>query len=89
MARVSVARVQARIIAKAWKNEAFRKKLIKSPHKVLAGEGVDVPTGVKVKVMQNTAKVMHLVVPTKPSAKKSRAKRPRTPARMGPSFTFA
>ena len=88
MARVSVARVQAKIIAKAWKNEAFRKRLIKSPHKALAKEGVEVPAGVKVKVLQNTATVMHLVVPNQPSATKSRAKRPRTPARMGPTFTF-
>ena len=89
MARLSMAKAQARIVAKAWKSAAFRRALLKSPHKALASQGVDVPAGVRVRVVQNTPKVMYLVLPAAPKARARKTTRPRTPTRMGPSFTFA
>jgi hypothetical protein len=80
--------MSARIVAKAWKNDAFRKALIRNPRKALAGEGVDVPAGVRVRVVQNSPKVIYLVLPPAPSAKKRKPTRPPAPTRMGPSFTF-
>jgi len=88
MARPNVAKVQAKLVAKAWKSAAFRRTLLRSPHKVLAAQGVDVPAGVRVKVVQNTPKVMYLVLPAAPAAKARKATRPKAPTRMGPSFTF-
>jgi len=88
MAKAGNSRLEARLIAKAWQDEAFRKRLIKSPRKVLTEEGVDVPAGVRIKVVQNTASQTHLVIPAKPAVKAGKKKGPRPPSRMGPTFTF-
>ncbi len=55
------------IVAKAWGNEMFRNKLVRDPGATLAQEGVSVPAGVQVKVVEDSAKVMHLVLPVKPA----------------------
>ncbi|HTL05617.1 MAG TPA: NHLP leader peptide family RiPP precursor [Gemmatimonadales bacterium] len=77
-----------RIIAKTWRDEAFRRRLLRSPHKVLQEEGVRVPKGVKVKVVQNTGRVFHFVLPAKPGRASTGAKGPKRPGRMGPQFTI-
>ena len=40
----------ARVIAMAWKDPNFKKKLLKDPRKVLARHGIVVPDNVQVKV---------------------------------------
>ncbi len=55
------------IVAKAWGNEMFRNKLLRDPAATLAQEGVAVPAGVQVKVVQDSDSVMHLVLPVKPA----------------------
>ena len=51
------------IIAKCWEDEAFRKRLIADPGATLAAEGVLLPDGVSVAVVEDTASVRHLVLP--------------------------
>lgn len=77
-----------RIIAKAWRNEAFRRRLIRNPHAVFAEEGLRVPAGMKVKVLQNTGRTFYFVLPAKPGKASGDSKRPKRPARMGPQFTI-
>ena len=55
------------IIAKAWGNEIFRNKLIRDPVGTLKAEGVELPPGVDVKVVQETDKLMHFVLPAQPA----------------------
>jgi hypothetical protein len=55
------------IIAKCWADEGFKQKLSAKPVATLKAEGVDVPDGVSVKVLENTDKVFHLVIPPKPT----------------------
>ena len=55
------------IVAKAWGNEMFRRKLVRDPAATLSQEGVSVPAGVQVKVVEDTDQVMHLVLPVKPA----------------------
>jgi hypothetical protein len=55
------------IVAKAWGNEMFRSKLIRDPLGTLKQEGVDLPPGVSVQVVEDTEKVVHFVLPKKPA----------------------
>ncbi|ASG24077.1 NHLP leader peptide family RiPP precursor [Nitrospirillum viridazoti] len=54
------------IIAKAWGDEAYRARLLADPAAVLRDEGVDLPVGALVQVLQDTATVQTLVLPTRP-----------------------
>lgn len=78
----------ARVQAKSLRDATFRRRLMRSPRKVLAEEGVRVPAGVKVKVHQNSGNTYHLVLPGKPAKARGGARRPRRPGRMGPQFTI-
>jgi len=51
------------IIAKAWADQDFKKRLLEDATTVLQEEGVLVPDGVEVRAVENTEKVFHLVIP--------------------------
>lgn len=53
-------------IARAWKDSAYRSKLLSDPHAALTEVGVDVPVGVTVRVLENTKDVRHVVLPVAP-----------------------
>ena len=57
----------AKIIAKAWRDPAFKAQLITNPAAALKAEGMDVPAGVTVSVVENTDKQFHLVLPPVPT----------------------
>jgi hypothetical protein len=52
-----------KIIAKAWRDPAFKAALMANPAAALKAEGIDVPDGVGVIVADNTDKPLHLVLP--------------------------
>ena len=54
------------IIAKAWADEAFKQRLLADATAVLKQEGVEVPKGMTVKAVEDTDKVMHIVLPPAP-----------------------
>ena len=54
------------IIAKAWGNEMFKSKLLRDPVGTLKQEGVEMPAGVQIKVLEDTDALVHLVVPKRP-----------------------
>ncbi len=54
------------LIAKCWADEAFKQKLLADPATVLKAEGIEVPPGVKVQAVENTAQQFTLVIPPKP-----------------------
>ena len=56
-----------KVIAKAWTDEQYRKRLNSSPHEVLAEAGIQVPKTHKVKVVEDTADTVHVVLPARPS----------------------
>ena len=56
-----------KIIAKAWREPAFKAELIANPAAALKAEGIDVPAGMTVTVLENTDKQFHLVLPPVPS----------------------
>jgi hypothetical protein len=56
-----------KIIAKAWRDPAFKAELIANPVAALKAEGIDIPAGMTVTVVENTDKQFHLVLPPVPS----------------------
>ena len=56
----------AKVVARAWNDEAFKAKLMSDPHAALAEHGVEVPAGTTVKVVENTKDTLHLVLPPAP-----------------------
>jgi len=59
----------SRIIARAWLDEEFKKKLVADPQAVLKMEGIDIPAGITVKILQNDKNTRHLVIPERPQTK--------------------
>ena len=56
----------AKLIAKAWSDEAFKERLLTDSRTVLEAEGIIVPPGVDVKVVEQTDTQLFMVIPIKP-----------------------
>jgi hypothetical protein len=66
--------VQARdrILKKALTDAGFKKTLLADANSAIEKElGAKLPAGVKIKVVEDTASVVHLVLPTAPTVKNS------------------
>jgi hypothetical protein len=55
----------SKIVAKAWADENFKKRLIKDPMTVLQEQGVGLKQGVQVRVVESTDQVLYLTLPPK------------------------
>ena len=55
-------------VAKAWADGDFKQRLMTDTAAVLKEEGLDVPKGMIIKVVENTPKVFHMVIPAKPDS---------------------
>src|SRR5215470_9585989 len=56
-----------KLVARAWNDPAFKARLVAEPTAALATAGIAVPTGVTLKVVEDTNKLMHLVLPPTPA----------------------
>ncbi|MFD1157696.1 NHLP leader peptide family RiPP precursor [Roseovarius aestuarii] len=56
----------ARVIARAWTDESFKKKLLAEPAAALAEFDIRIPESVSVVVVENTASTVNLVLPKVP-----------------------
>ena len=65
------AKQYGQVVAKAWADEEFKQRLLADPAAVLQAEGITVPPGVELRAVENTDKVMYLMLPPKPSAELS------------------
>src|SRR5580658_3582489 len=54
---------QSRVIGEAMSDPAFRKRLLADPAGTLKGAGVEVPEGVTIEVVEDSATKVHLVLP--------------------------
>src|SRR5690242_19997305 len=52
-----------KIVTRAWTDPKFKARLLADPHTALAEQGVVIPPGVTVKVVENTEKVVHMILP--------------------------
>ena len=60
------ARRWGQVVAQAWSDEAFKRRLLAQPNAVLRERGIEVPAGVEVRVVENTGTLAHLVLPPRP-----------------------
>jgi len=58
----------AELLARTLTDDDFRKRLLANPEEVLRAEGISIPPEVKVKVVENTADLIHIVLPAKQEA---------------------
>jgi hypothetical protein len=58
----------AQVVASAWSDEGFKRRLLAEPTVVLKEAGLEVPEGIQLKVVENTDRLAHLVLPPKPGA---------------------
>ena len=60
-------KLRAKIVAKAWCDEAFKAELVNNPEQVLKAEGAEIPEGVRVHVVEeqkpSTAEDIYLYLP--------------------------
>jgi hypothetical protein len=56
------------IVAQAWQDEGFKRRLLADPAAVLKAHGIAMPPGVAIKVVENTDKVIYLTLPVWPAA---------------------
>src|SRR5262249_44887400 len=61
------AKKMGQLIAKCWADETFKKKVLSDPVSTLRAEGVELSGGVSYVMHENTEKVVHLVIPAKPT----------------------
>ncbi|NVO17886.1 MAG: NHLP leader peptide family natural product precursor [Rhodoplanes sp.] len=59
-------RKRIEIISKAWTDDSFKEKLLSDPVATLKAEGVELPAGLQVRMVENTENVFHFVLPLMP-----------------------
>jgi hypothetical protein len=55
------------IVARAWADDGFKRRLVADPAAVLKENGLEVPPGVQLRVVEDTASQVHLVLPARPA----------------------
>jgi hypothetical protein len=58
----------AMCIAKAWADEDYKQRLLSDAPSVLREDGLDVPEGMEIKVLENTKSLFHMVLPAAPES---------------------
>ncbi|WP_445632369.1 Nitrile hydratase alpha/Thiocyanate hydrolase gamma domain-containing protein [Nostoc sp. DSM 114161] len=59
--------IESELIAKAWKDEAFKKELISNPKAVYGRElGQELPKNLTIRVVEETADTIYLALPRSP-----------------------
>jgi len=66
MDRDEFKKAYAKIVAKAWADDAFKQRLLSDPTTVLRENGVDVPESVQIKILESTSTTIPLILPPKP-----------------------
>lgn len=52
-----------KLVQQASKDPVFRNHLIQAPDKTLAEAGIKLPAGMKIEILANTDKIIHIVLP--------------------------
>jgi hypothetical protein len=60
------ARKYGQVVAKAWADEAFKQRLLAEPATVLREQGIELPDGLEVLMVENTEHRAYLVLPKPP-----------------------
>ncbi len=57
----------AQLFAACWKDDALKARFMADPKAVLAEQGMDVPDGIDVNVVENTDNTVHITMPQAPA----------------------
>ena len=57
----------SQLVAQAWADEKLKQRLLDDPKAVLREQGIKVPAGAEVRVVQPTDKLLYFVLPPKPA----------------------
>jgi hypothetical protein len=59
------------VIAKAWTDPTFKQRLLAEPKAVAQEYGISIPSGLEVRVVENTPTLVHIVLPARPAGELS------------------
>ena len=60
--------LEAKLVARAWQDESFKKELISNPEAAISKEiGQQLPANANVQVLEETGNTFYFVIPQKPS----------------------
>ena len=57
----------AQILSKCWTDASYKTQLLADPVAVFQAEGLPVPPGMALRVLEDTAQTVHLVIPVRPA----------------------
>lgn len=55
-----------KIITRAWHDEGFKQRLLENAAAALREEGFEVPEGLTVRAVENTERLVHIIIPDRP-----------------------
>ncbi|WOJ93370.1 NHLP leader peptide family RiPP precursor [Congregibacter variabilis] len=58
----------SQVVAKCWADDDYKQKLINDPAAVLKAEGVEMPEGVSLRVVEDSEQLHTIVLPAKPTS---------------------
>lgn len=67
MDRAALQKAYAKVVAKAWSDEGFKRRLLANPTTVLKEHGIETPAGVEFRVVEDTKQLAHFVLPPAPA----------------------
>ena len=67
MDRDEFQKAYGKLVAKAWSDDDFKAKLLADPMVVFKENELTVPEGIEVKMVENTEKITHFILPPEPS----------------------
>ena len=66
MNRDEFQKAYAELVARTWSDAEFKQALINDPARVLKENGLEVPEGGDIKIVENNEKLTHFVLPAEP-----------------------
>lgn len=57
-----------KVIAKAWSDPAFKQRLLSETVATLEAAGIEISKGLRVKVVEDTPDLIHMILPAAPSS---------------------
>ena len=55
------------VVAQAWSDGSYKQRLLTEPAAVMAERGLTPPTGKQIRIVEDTADTVHVVLPARPS----------------------
>ncbi len=57
----------SKLVAKAWSDDNFKAQLLSDPMTVFKENDLIIPEGVEVRIVENSPKIIHFILPSVPS----------------------